>query len=154
MAFCINKVSCRMLRFTLLFVLMLFQTHLALYLPRLGKSKLVYMLPMHLFLHLACVTFCLIYSSWCQGLAVTCDCGAPWTLLLFFGTHGMYLVQSLGHDNGFDFGFQNSYMPKFLLSLLASDVEENVVCVQYGFAPSACFFSLHWLSVYVYNILC
>ena len=97
MAFCINKVSCRMLRFTLLFVLMLFQTHLALYLPRLGKSKLVYMLPMHLLLHLACVTFCLIYSSWCQGLAVTCDCGAPWTLLLFFW-HSWYVFSPVSRS--------------------------------------------------------
>ena len=23
-------------------------------------------------------------SSWCQGLAATCDCGAPWTFLLTF----------------------------------------------------------------------
>ena len=66
----------------------------------------------------------------------------------------MYIVQFFGHDNAFVFGFQNSYMPIFLLSLLACDVEENVKCIQYGFAPSACFISFHWLSVYVYNIVC
>ena len=28
------------------------------------------------------LVFVIFSSSWCQGLAVVCDCGTPWTFLL------------------------------------------------------------------------
>ena len=39
--------------------------------------------PEYLFVNLACVTFCICFSSsGCQGLAVAYDCGSPWTFHL------------------------------------------------------------------------
>ena len=58
----------------------IFSALLALWSPRLGKRELVYVFNVHLF----CTSYFLSFfsSSWCQGLAVSCDCGTPWTFLL------------------------------------------------------------------------
>ena len=60
------------------------QSCLALWSPRLGKRELVYVFLMLLYVYFAHVKFFPFFSSsWCQGLAATCACGTPWTILLF-----------------------------------------------------------------------
>ena len=52
---------------------------LAVWSPRLGKRKLVFVLPANL---LSCL-FVLSYSSslWCRGAALMCDGGITWTFI-------------------------------------------------------------------------
>ena len=50
----------------------------------LGEEGAGYVLLMHLFVYFALVSFCLVFSSWCRGLAAVCDSGTPWTFLLTF----------------------------------------------------------------------
>ena len=66
--------------FECFFFLFFFQSCLAFWSPRLEKRELVYVL-----LVLCTRLFLSFFSSfWCQGLAATCDCGTPLTLLLYF----------------------------------------------------------------------
>ena len=68
------------------------QTCLALWSPRLGKKELVYMLLVHLFVYLACVTF--FSTFWCQGWAVAWDCGTLNISFNFLGhTNSISVIQ-------------------------------------------------------------
>ena len=65
------------------FVLVCFQSFLALQLPRLGKRELILVLFVRLF-SCACLVLSVSSSSWCLGRAAVCDCSTPWTFLLPF----------------------------------------------------------------------
>ena len=51
-----------------------FSVFLALRLPRLGNRELILVLFERLLVS---------FSSWCLGRAAVCDCGTPWTFLLY-----------------------------------------------------------------------
>ena len=53
---------------------------------RLGKSGLVCMFHVYLFVYFVWVTLCRLFFcfSWCHVLAAVCDCDAPWTFHLTF----------------------------------------------------------------------
>ena len=40
----------------------------------------------------ACLDLSVSLSSWCLGRAAVCDCGTPWTFLLFFLVILLYLL--------------------------------------------------------------
>ena len=61
-----------------------FSVRLALRILRLGKRQLVLVLFVRLFdLRLFGLVLSVSSSAWCLGRAAVCDCGTPWTFLLF-----------------------------------------------------------------------
>ena len=71
------------------FLSMCFSVLLAFWSPCLGKTELVFVLIVRLFVSYAHVNLYHIFSSsWCQGLAVASACGFSWTFLFtFLETH-------------------------------------------------------------------